>query len=99
MRVELTRGDKGLDKFNRFSFEIKVALGIFQQIIDTILSYLNFAIAYLEYILIKSDTPEQHIQLVIKVLRKTNEYGFKLIDEKWEYFITEIKYLGQIKNR
>ena len=47
---------KGLDKFNCLFFGIKVAPSIFQQIIDKMLSGLDFAQAYLDDILIKSET-------------------------------------------
>ena len=47
---------KGLFRFNRLAFEIKVTPAIFQQIIDTMLSSLDFSIGYLDDILMKSET-------------------------------------------
>ena len=49
---------KGLYKFNRLLFGIKIAPGIFQQIIDMLLNDVNFQIAYLDDILIKSESQE-----------------------------------------
>lgn len=46
---------KELYIFNRLPFGIKVALSIFQQTMDTMLMGQNFATAYLDDILIKSD--------------------------------------------
>lgn len=60
---------------------------------------LNFTIAYLYKILIKSENQEQHIQHVNEVFRKINKYKFKLSDEKCEFFMTEMKYLVQISNK
>ncbi len=45
---------KRLFKFLRLTFGIKIAPAIFQQVIDTIFSGLDFAIVYLDDILIKS---------------------------------------------
>ena len=39
---------KGLYKFNRLPFGIKITPGIFQWIMDTLLNDVNFAIAYLD---------------------------------------------------
>lgn len=87
---------KGLYEFNRLPFRIKVAPGIFCPVMDTLLSDLNLAIAYLDDILIKSENRELHIQHMNKVFRKINEYGFILSDDKFEFFMMKIKYLSQI---
>ena len=87
---------KGLYNFNRLPFGIKVAPGIFQQTMDTMLSDLDFAIAYLDDILIKSESREEHAEHVKTVFKKIKEYGFKLSIEKCEFFLTKIKYLGQV---
>ena len=47
-----------LFKFIRLPFGIKVASAIFQQVMDIIPSGLDFVIAYLDDILIKSKTRE-----------------------------------------
>ena len=47
-------------KFNCLALRIKVTPAIFQQIIDTMLSGLNFVVAYLDNILLKSENPEEH---------------------------------------
>ena len=87
---------KGLFKFNRLVFGIKVAPAIFQQIIDTMLSGLDFSIGYLDDILMTSETIEQHRKHVFQVFKRINEYGCTLKDTKCEFFLDKIKYLGQI---
>lgn len=62
----------------------------------TLMNNLNFAIAYLDNILIQSENREQDIQHVHVIFGKINEYWFKRSDEKCEFFMTNIKYLGQI---
>ena len=58
--------DLRLYRFNRLPFEIKVAPGIFQQIMDALLNCLDFVIAYLDDILIKSESQEKHVKEVFE---------------------------------
>ena len=67
---------KELYKFNLFSFEIKVALSTFQQIMDTMLIGLDCTQAYLDDILIKNETRHQHAEDVKIVFERIKEYGF-----------------------
>ena len=87
---------KGLYKFNRLPFGLKVSTSIFQQIMDTVLAGLDFATAYLDDILIKSNDRKTHFEHIIQVFDRIEEYGFKLGAEKCEFFMSEIKYLGRI---
>eukprot|EP00106_Octopus_bimaculoides_P016627 XP_014784069.1 PREDICTED: uncharacterized protein K02A2.6-like [Octopus bimaculoides] len=65
---------KGLYKFSRLPFGIKVAPSIFQQVMDTILADTDFAIAYLDDILIKSEFRDQHDKHVKKVFERLKAY-------------------------
>ena len=58
------------------------------------LADLDFATAYLDYILIKSKNWEDHAKHVTEVFKRIKEFGFKLSMEKCEYFLSKIKYLG-----
>ena len=49
---------KGMFRFNRLPFGIKVTPDIFQQIMDTLLNVVDFVIAYMNFILIKSESRE-----------------------------------------
>ena len=49
---------------------------------DTMLAGLNFAMAYLDDILIKSENLEEHKNHVREVFKRIQEYGFKLGSEK-----------------
>ena len=69
---------KGLFKINRLAFGIKVASAIFQQIIDTMLSGIDFSIGCLDDILMKSETIEQQRKHVFQVFERINKYGFTL---------------------
>eukprot|EP00106_Octopus_bimaculoides_P000827 XP_014768269.1 PREDICTED: uncharacterized protein K02A2.6-like [Octopus bimaculoides] len=60
------------------------------------LTSLDFTIAYLDDILIKSESCGQHAEQVKKVFKRRKDYGFKLNEEKCEFFMPRMKYLGQI---
>ena len=57
----------GLYKFGCLPFDVKVTLSIFQQVMDTILSDLNFAVAYLDDILMNNQNVEQLKENIHKV--------------------------------
>jgi chromosomal replication initiation ATPase DnaA len=59
--------------------------------------YLNdFAVCYLDDILIYSDDPKQHIQQVRKVLQKLQDYGLYCKTSKCEFSVREVGFLGFI---
>ena len=87
---------QGLFKFERLPFGIKVAPAIFQEVRDTMLDGLDFAIAYLDDIIMISKSKEQHQEHVRRVFSWIQEFGFKVKEEKCEFFLEEIKYLGHI---
>lgn len=90
---------KGLYKFNRLAFGVKVAPAIFQEIMDSMLQGLDFAMAYLDDIIVSSKSTETHHQHVQEVFSRINNYGFKVKETKCDFFLHEIKYLGHIINR
>ena len=87
---------KALSSLRRLRFGLKVAPSLFQQIMDTMLAGLDFAIAYLDDILIKSKKVEEHKNHVWEVSRRIQEYGFKVSLEKCDFCMDKIEYLGQI---
>jgi len=86
-------------------FELKNASVTFQRLInDTLREYLNdFAITYLDDILIYSDDLEMHCSHVHKVLKKLNERTLYVKKSKSKFEAKKIKFLdyiiqsGQIK--
>ena len=60
------------------------------------LADLGFAIAYLDDILVKSKNVQEHKEHIRTVFQRIEEFGFKLSAEKCEFFLKQIKYLGQI---
>ena len=82
-------------------FGLANAPATFQRWVNTALSkYLDvICIAYLDDLLIYSDTFEQHQKDVVKVLEKLREIGVSLKPTKCEFHKEETEYLGFIINR
>lgn len=87
---------RGLYRYNRLPFGVKCAPAIFQQIMDTMLSGLPFAMAYMDDIVIASPSLAAHQKHVEEVFSRIKEYGFSLQIQKCEFFLPQIKYLGFI---
>ena len=95
-RILCINTHRGLFKFNRLAFGVKVAPAIFQQIMDTMLSDFDFVISYLDDILLTSQNAEEHKKHVFEVFKRIQEYGFKVKENKCDFFLERIKYLGHI---
>jgi hypothetical protein len=82
-------------------FGLTNAPASFQQFInDALQPFLDrFASAYLDDIIVYSDTLEEHRKHVRQVLEKLSENGLHLEPKKCEFFRKEIKYLGLIIGR
>ena len=52
---------------------------------------LDYAIAYLDDILVTSKTTAEYRNHIINVFEKLQEYGFKVKEAKCDFFLPEIK--------
>ncbi len=79
-------------------FELKNVSVTFQRLInDTLREYLDdFAITYLDDILIYSDDLEMHCSHMHKVLRKLNKRALYVKKSKSKFEVKEIKFLNYI---
>lgn len=91
MQKILNNPQNGLYSFNRLWSNC-----IFQQVMDVLLAGLDFAIIYWDDILIKHKTKQQHSEHIQQVFHRIEDYGYKLSEEKCQFFRSNIKYLGQI---
>jgi len=80
------------------SFELKNTFATFQRLInDTLREYLNdFAITYLDDILIYSDDLEMHCCHVHKVLKKLNKRALYVKKTKSRFKTKKIKFLDYV---
>ena len=90
---------RGLYRYERLAFGVKVAPAIFQQVMDTMLGGLDFAIAYLDDIIIASRNMEQHTDHIYQVFKRLQDYGFKVKENNCKFFLQRIKYLGNITDK
>ena len=85
-----------IEAYKFLLFGYKVAPSVFQKIVD-MLAELNFTMTYSDEILIKHVTLEQQ-KLHVKEVLKNSECGFKLSRNKYKFYMSKIKYFGQIIN-
>ncbi|XP_062702030.1 uncharacterized protein K02A2.6-like [Aedes albopictus] len=87
---------KGLYQFNRLSPGVKTAPGEFQQIVDSMVADLEDVSVYLDDIILASNSLEEHLQQLERLLARIEEYGFHLKIGKSNFFMQQIQYLGLI---
>ncbi|KAA3677759.1 uncharacterized protein DEA37_0005046 [Paragonimus westermani] len=74
-----------LYRYSRPPFSFKCAPAIFQQIMDTMLSGLAFAVSYMDDIIIASPSPDEYKTHLEQVFNRIHEYGFTLRKQKCEF--------------
>ncbi|KHJ99148.1 hypothetical protein OESDEN_00856 [Oesophagostomum dentatum] len=84
----------GLYRYNRLTFEVKSAPGIFQQIMDAVIAILDGVAAYLDDIIITGRTNDHR-----RNLEALLERGFCVLIEKCHFMTSETRYLGDIIER
>ena len=86
---------RGLFHFNVMPFGVAGGPGVFQELMSIVLQgQEDFALAYLDDILVYSDTAERHMEHIQKVLCSLRKHHLKLKPDKCEFFKTETQYLG-----
>lgn len=58
------------------------------------LAGLDITVEYLDNALLKIEIRLQHSEQ--QLFQRIKDYGFKLCEEKWQFFTGDIKYMGQI---
>ena len=87
--------------FGKFEY-VKVPFGLskapayFQELMSGILKDFNFAIAYLDDIIIFSKTPWEHLSHIRMVFKKLKSANLSMKKSKCSFFSKEIQYLGHM---
>ena len=87
--------------FRKYEY-VKVPFGLpqapayFQELMTGILKDFNFAIAYLDDIIIFSKTPEEHLTHIRKVFEKLHSANLSMKLSKCHFFSKETQYIGHI---
>ena len=83
-------------KYIKVPFGLAQAPAYVQELMTGILKDFNFAIAYLDNIIIFSITPEEHLSHIRKVFEKLCSAKLSMKLSKCHFFSKEIQYLGNI---
>ena len=77
-------------------FGLAQAPGYFQNWMNKVLNGLHFTLAYLDDVIIFSETEEQHLKHIQIVLTRLKQANLKLKKSKYAFFKKEIHYLGHL---
>ena len=87
----------GKYQFEAVPFGLAQALAYFQQLISIVLQGCSdFAMAYLDDIIIFSKDEMEHLKHIEIIFQKLKEAGLKLKESKCDFFKKEIHYLGHL---
>ena len=89
----------GKYEYLKVPFGLAQAPAYFQNLMNKVLTGLNFAISYLDDIIIFSETPEQHLKHIQIVLKRLKEANLKMKKSKCDFFKKELHYLGHLLTR
>ena len=84
-------------QFKRTPFGLSQAPAYFQLLIDKVLmGCSDFAMGYLDDIIIFSKTEEEHLQHLEEIFNRLRKFGLKMKCEKCSFFKKHIQYLGHL---
>ena len=90
---------KGLWQFERLPFGLSGAGACFQRLIDKVIGELEpNAYTYLDDIVLVTNTFEEHINFLRRLLLKIRDTGLTINRDKSKFCVNEVKYLGFIIN-
>ena len=91
-----TLGSMGLYECESMLFGLCNAPPTFQRLMQNCLGKLNltYCLIYLDYVIVFSDTPAEHLRRMRVVFDHLHEHGLKLKPSKCEVFKSEINYLA-----
>ena len=83
-------------QFKQVPFGLAQAPAYFQKLMNGIVNKFDWALAYLDDIIIFSNSAEEHLQHLEEIFDELIAAGLKLKREKCDFFKKEIHYLGHI---
>ena len=86
----------GKYQFNRVPFGLAQAPAYFMKLINIVLGHLDFAMGYLDDIIIFSKTEEEHLEHLEEIFDRLRKAGLKLKIQKCDFFKKHIQYLGHL---
>ena len=89
-----TINTQGLYSYSRFAFGVASAPTMFQKLMDVVLQGIPGVICYIDDILVSSKDEESHLKSLEEVLTRLEQHGFRLKQEKCEFLMASVEYLG-----
>ena len=86
----------GKYQFNRVPFGLAQAPAYFQKLMNDVLKGCNFAMGYLDDIIIYSKSKKEHLEHLEEIFTRLKKAGLKLKLEKCCFFKKHIQYLGYL---
>ena len=86
----------GKYQFNKVPFGLAQAPAYFQKLINGVLKGCNFAMGYLDNIIIYSRSEKEHLEHLEEIFTRLKTAGLKLNLEKCCFFKKHIQYLGHL---
>ena len=83
-------------QFNRVPFDLAQTPAYFQKLINDVLKGCNFAMGYLDDIIIYSRSEKEHLEHLEEIFSRLKVAGLKLKLEKCCFFKKHIQYLGHL---
>ena len=88
----------GLFEFLRMPFGLRNTEQTFQRFIDQVLRGLPYCYAYIDDLLIASNSPEEHKKHLRQVLDRLSEHGIIINPSKCKFGVKELNFLGHRVN-
>ena len=85
---------RGLYRFNRLPFGVASAPGIFQRVMESLLSGIPGVVVYIDDILVTGRTEEAHLAALDEVLKRLSSAGLRLKKNKCIFLAPSVDYLG-----
>ena len=85
---------QGLYRYTRLPFGVASAPAVFQRAMDSILQGMSHVICYIDDILVTGTTVAEHDSNLEEVLKRLQEHGIRLKQEKCSFFKDSVEYLG-----
>ena len=86
----------GTFEFLRMPFGLRNAGQTFQRMMDSVMAGLDFCFIYLDDVLVASQSHEEHLNQLKKVLTRLKQQGLVLNEEKCVLGASQVEYLGHL---
>ena len=87
---------RGIYQYTRLPFGISCAPAVFQRTMDNLLKGIKHVSVYIDDIVVTGVTEEEHIKNLDEVLSRLDGVGARLRKEKYEFFSSQVEYLGHL---